>query len=353
MNDESRSGAPETSAPSKRKQIVAGAVTVITLVIVFAVVLPQLADYGEAWEAIQNMEAPALVLLAVATIANIVVYVWPYQAALPGIKFWPAFVVRQTSFAISNGVPAGGAFGLAVQFKMLGQYGFGAGPATAGIGATSLWNTLVTLALPVLGAIALIVTGDVQGWVISAAAVGLIILAILVVLLVVVFRSESGAERLGRFVDRMVQGAARLVRREVDIDLTPKLLDFRLSTVDLVRTRLVVLTLANVVQQIMQFAVLFIALRGIEAGSDVKTTLIQAFVAFSVGRLGSFIPVTPGGLGTVDAAITGILVGFGTPESAALAATLVWRVATFFPQIFIGIGTYLYWRRRSVTHTGS
>jgi uncharacterized protein (TIRG00374 family) len=346
VSDQPTSGAPEAHAPSRRNQLIAGAVTLITLVIVFAVVLPQLADYGEAWDAIQNMDTPALLLLVVATIANIGIYVWPYQAALPGIGYWPAFVVRQTSFAISNGVPGGGAFGLAVQYTMLGQYGFGSGPATAAIGATSLWNVLVTLGLPVLAVIALIAAGEVQEWVVSAAVLGLVILGGLIGVLVVLFRSESGARRLGRFGDRVVGGAARLVRREADLDLEGKVVDFRSSTVDLVETRATTITLANVVQQLLQFLVLFIALRGIQAGSDVQTTLIEAFVAYSVGRLGSFIPVTPGGLGTVDAAIAAILVGFGAPESAALAATLVWRVATFFPQIFIGVGTYLFWRRR-------
>jgi len=96
-----------------------------------------------------------------------------------------------------------------------------------------------------------------------------------------------------------------------------------------------------------QFLVVLIALRGIQADVATQTTAAEAFVAFSVGRLGGFIPWTPGGLGTVDALITGILVAFGTLEADALAATLVWRAATFFPQIFVGIGTFLFRRRRS------
>jgi uncharacterized protein (TIRG00374 family) len=137
-----------------------------------------------------------------------------------------------------------------------------------------------------------------------------------------------------------------LFGKDAGVDLTGGLLDFRASTVDLVRRRWGVITLTNALQQIMQFVVLFIALRAVQADGDTATSLIEAFVAFSVGRLGSFVPVTPGGLGTVDAAITAILVAFGTGESDALAAVLVWRAATYFPQIFIGIGTFLFWRRR-------
>lgn len=335
------------SSQSKTRQIIATVVTVVTLAVVFGRILPQLADYGEAWDAVQGMPSWTLGLLVLVTVANIIVYVWPYQAALPGIAYWPAFVVRNTSFAISNGVPAGGAFGLGVQYKMLGDYGFGSGPATAAIGITSVWNTLVTLGLPVLAVLALVVVGDVEAWVWGAAAIGLVAVGLAVGLLVLVFKSESAAHRVGEMADGLVTRLAHVVRKEVDLDLVTKLLSFRTSTIDVVSERARAITLTNVLQQLTQFLVLFIALRGIQADVATQTTAAEAFVAFSVGRLGSFIPLTPGGLGTVDALITGILVGFGAVEANALAATLVWRAATFFPQIFIGIGTFLFWRRRS------
>ena len=44
----------------------------------------------------------------------------------------------------------------------------------------------------------------------------------------------------------------------------------------------------------------------------------------------------PGGLGTVDALITSILVAFGLDNNSALAATMIWRAATYFPQVIIG-----------------
>jgi uncharacterized protein (TIRG00374 family) len=327
-----------------RKQLIASLVTLVTLVLVFAVILPQFADYGQAWDAIQTMSATASIVLLLVTIATVVVYVWPYQAALSGIGYGPAFVVRQTSFAISNGVPAGGAFGLAVQYDMLGDYGFDSGPATAAIGITSVWNTLVTLGMPVFGVLALGLVGDFEAGVLAIAVVGLIVVGLAVGALVLIFRSESAARRLGEFFDALISRVMRMLGKNADLDLTGKLLEFRSSTTDVVRDRATAITVTNILQQLMQFAVLYVALRSI--GGTAEITLADALVAFSVGRLGSFIPVTPGGLGTVDAAITAILVAFGADEPNALAAVMVWRAATFFPQIFIGIGTFLYWRRR-------
>jgi uncharacterized protein (TIRG00374 family) len=61
--------------------------------------------------------------------------------------------------------------------------------------------------------------------------------------------------------------------------------------------------------------------------------------------LATFIPVPPGGLGTTDAIITSMLTAFGLPNNDALAATMIWRAATYFPQVFIGGLSLLMWRR--------
>ncbi|MEA2000688.1 MAG: lysylphosphatidylglycerol synthase transmembrane domain-containing protein [Actinomycetota bacterium] len=337
--------APDDEKKQSRKgQIIATIVTIVTLVIVFAVVFPQLADYGDVWTTIQTLSGLVLGVLILATIANIFIYVWPFQAALPGIPYGPAFVVRQTSFTISNGIPGGGAIGLALQYSMLGGYGFGSGPATATIGITSVWNMLVTLALPVLAVLGLALVGDLQSWAIVAAVVGLVVVGLAIGLLVLVFRSEPAARRVGEIGDRLLTKLTGLVHKTLSFSLMDLILNFRTSTVDVVQRRAAAITLANVVQQITQFLILFIALRGIQADASMQTTLAEAFAAFAVGRLGSFIPLTPGGLGTVDAMITGILVAFGANEADALAATLVWRAATYFPQLFLGMGTFLFWR---------
>ena len=48
---------------------------------------------------------------------------------------------------ISNAVPPA-AFGLGVQYAMLNGYGIDPAVSTSAIGVTSVWNLMVTLALP-------------------------------------------------------------------------------------------------------------------------------------------------------------------------------------------------------------
>jgi hypothetical protein len=69
-------------------------------------------------------------------------------------------MVRQTSYAMSNGIPTvGGAIGLGVQYSMLGSYGIGSSPAAAGIAINSLWNLVATLGLVTLVGYAMLTPG--------------------------------------------------------------------------------------------------------------------------------------------------------------------------------------------------
>jgi putative heme transporter len=335
-----------------KQQIIASVLTLLILVLVFVVILPQFGDYSAAWDAIKTMETWQLGLIVAATIGLIIVYVYPYPAALAGLKYKPAFYTRQTSFMISNVVPGGGAWGLAVQFGMLTTYGYGIAPATSTIGITSVWNTFVTLSLPVVALVGLALTGQGNS---EATAVTLIAAAVVVAMIVVfalILRSENFSRKLGRWADGVIRWGANLFKKDIDVDAEQGIVDFRNSIVHVVADRWLLITLANVGQQLAQFAILYLAVVALQGGFDGPVTLLEAFAAFAFGRLATFIPIPPGGLGTTDAIITGILTAFGMPNNDALAATMVWRAATYFPQVIIGAITMLLWRReRSKANT--
>ena len=346
---------PEASIPEKPKfgkqQIIATILTVGILLIMVVVVLPQLGDYGEAWTAIQSMESWQLALIALATVGLIIIYVFPYTAAFPGLRFKPAFLTRQTSFMISNVVPGGGAFGLAAQYGMLTSYGYRPAPVTSAIGITSVWNTLVTLSLPVVGLIALTASGQSNAEATTVTMIAAVAVVTMVVVLALILRSEEFARKLGRWANSIVQWGAGLVKKDADFDVVEAVVEFRTSIVDVVADRWILITLANVGQQLAQFSILYLAVVALQGGFGGPVTLMEAFVAFSFGRLATFIPVPPGGLGTTDAIITSILTAFGMPNNDALAATMVWRAATYFPQVIIGGISMLVWRRGQAKDT--
>lgn len=331
-----------SQALDRRKTIIGAIVTVVTLVIIFVGIIPKFGGYADAWDQIQQMSPLALALLGISCLTMIVVYVLPYQAALPGLRYRPGFVIRQTSFMISNAIPAGGAFGLAVQFAMLRSYAVPLPAATAGIAVTSLWSVLMTLTLPVLGVLAALTTGAVRSQWVWAALVGLAATAAAVLGLWLILRSEQSARRVATWGNALARPVNR--RRTDPWDATAAVLDLRNSTKDVLLTRWRWVTVSNYLVILTQFAVLWFAIRGIVGDSPTTLTLAGAFAAFSLSRMASMIPVTPGGLGTVDAALIALLTTFGLDQSQAVAATLVWRAASFVPQVCVGVLTFLYWR---------
>ena len=325
--------------------MVSTVVTVAVLVVVFFGIFPKVADYSEAWSSIQQMPAAYLAALVMATVANIAAYAWPLQAALPGLGYGAGFVVRQTSFAISNAVPAGGAVGLGVQYGMLDSYGFGAGAAASAIAIVSVFNVFATLVMPVLGVVALLASGVVEGTYVLMAAIGILAIGVAVVVFTMVLRSERGAGTVGHWADRLLDPLTRRLGHGRSLDLTGKLLDFRSSVVGVMQARWVQVTLSTLLLQLTSWAILVLALRGLEAGTGaIAVTWNESLAAFSFARVASFIPITPGGLGTVDAALAALLTGYGAASSQALAADLVWRAATYVPQVLLGALTFLWWR---------
>ena len=179
-----------------------------------------------------------------------------------------------------------------------------------------------------------------------AAIVGVIIIWIASGAISFVLRSAGSARRVGEWGNDVVDWLARLFHKKADPHLGDSVVKFRSSVIHSVSGRGNIVTGATFVQQLTQFAVLFIAVLALQGGFGGDVTLVEAFAAFAIARLAQFIPIPPGGLGTTDAILIGLLTTAGMSSSDAMAADLIWRAATLLPQVFIGIGTLLVWRRR-------
>ncbi len=336
---------PTTKAKLDRKKTIIGAIiTIIVLVIVFLGIIPRFGNYGEAWNSVQNMTTGWLVALVVSVIGCIAVYPLAFTAAVPGLKYWPGFVIRQTGFAITSTVPAGGAVNLALQYAMLFSYKTAPAVATAGIAVTSVWSVFISMGLPLLGVISLLFAGQDKATYLWIGLVGLGVIATMIVVFWLILRSEKSAKKVGKLADHLAKPVAKRMKKKTD--LTESILSFRGGIVDVVKRRWVAITLTNFLVTLSQFLILFVAIRAVGGSRASDFTIFAAFGAFAISRLASMIPATPGGLGTVDAALIGLLVAFGLDQNTALAADLVWRMASFVPQVAVGVATGIGWRIR-------
>jgi uncharacterized protein (TIRG00374 family) len=331
-------------ALDKKKTTIMAVVGIVTLVLIFVKVIPQIGSYEDAFVAIQAMDAFDIVIIGIMVVIYNTVYGFPFMAAVPGLAYPRSFQLNQGAFAISNGVPAGGAFGLGVQYAMLASYEVPPTVATAAIGATGVWSIFVTLGLPVFGLIAIAASGTISAsQYVYIGAIGLAVLVAMIVVFALIMRSEPLAIRIGGWGNALARPLFKVIKKDPP-DLVPIVVKFRTDTVALVTSRWHVITISQVAVSLCQFGIFFAALRGVEGGNDV-TPFLVAFGAWAVAQIGIMIPITPGGLGTVDAFMISLLTAMGVSDGDATAADLVWRAASFVPQILIGVLMLVTWSR--------
>ncbi|MGE0818884.1 MAG: YbhN family protein [Candidatus Nanopelagicales bacterium] len=352
MSDDATTPAPdapvEAAGPrpalDKKKSIIFGLLGLAVLVIIFVKVIPQIGSYSDALEALKTMNARDVVLIALAVLVYLAWYPLPFMAATPGLPYGRAFQLNQGAFAISNGIPAGGAFGLGVQYAMLASWRVPPTVATAAIGAVGVWSVFVTLGLPVLGVFMLYAGGfaDASSY-IKYAAIGLVVLLAMIVVFALVMSSEKLAVKVGELGGKVVNPLLRRFKKD-EMDVVGAVLKFRNDIVDLVRRRWAAITVTQLGVSITQGLILLVALWGVEGDGD-RTNAFLVLGAYAVAQIMIMIPITPGGLGTVDALMLGILTAAGVSDGAATAATLVWRASSFVPQILVGVLSLVWWSR--------
>ena len=77
-----------------------------------------------------------------------------------------------------------------------------------------------------------------------------------------------------------------------------------------------------------------------------KPRLSLVLLAYGAAAVLSMIPITPGGLGFVEAGLTATLIAAGVAGSDALLATLAYRVVSYWLPLPAGLGASVLFRRR-------
>jgi putative heme transporter len=341
------SGSPAPPAVRKRSRAyrLGGALLgVVVIVAVFVIVIPQFASYRGAWAALVKMSPAWAVTIAAAAVFNLTVVVWPWQAVLPHLRFRRGFMQVQASTAVATTVPAGGALALGLTYRMFGSFGFTNVAVSTAVATTGVWNLGFKFGLPIVAVVLVTVTGHSAGRAVGAALIGVALITVFGIVLWLVFRDEASARRVGRLGDRILNWVLHFARKSESHRIEHAALHFREQTTDVVHERGWRLTGAVAASQFAVFVLVVFCVRavGIPAGT---VSFLAVLLSFAIARLAGALPITPGGLGSVDAAFTGMLIAFGATSSHALAADLVWRATTYFPPILIGIVTYLLWKR--------
>jgi uncharacterized membrane protein YbhN (UPF0104 family) len=332
---------------SRGRRIAEACLSLAVIGVIFAFVIPAVsnAHYSEIWAEIGRLSWGQVGFLSTIWITSMLLYTGVLTNALPGLTHPQALTVNFAGSAVSNVVPFGGAVGVGATYGIDMSWGFRVSAITLSILVSGVWNVFTKLGLPVLALVFLLAKGSATGHLMVPTMLGLIALTTAVVVLALVMRSESLAERVGAVGQRAATPVARWLRRPAVPDIANAVLDFRHRSIGLLRTRWWRLTLWMIAYNLGQFLLLLACVRCIGIGTS-ELGWVEVFAAFAFARLLETIPLTPSGVGFVEAGAVAALIGFGGTHAGSLAAVFLFRGFTYLAEIPLGAVGWLVWGTR-------
>ena len=328
----------EAAAPPRRR-IVRTVFWLSVTGISLYLVAPSLVEVLGSWEDLDQLSPGWLALMLVLQ-SGALACLWALQyLALRG-PTWPAVVTSQLAGnALAKVAPGGGALGAALQYRMLVQAGLPGRQAMAGLTATNLLVFAAVLAMPVL-AVPAILRGGVSRDLLEATAVGLAVFVALFALGAVLIAYDAALAWVGRLVQRVRN---RLRRGAEPLRHLPdRLLRERDRIVGTLGPRWKRALAATSGRWALDFATLLAALAAV--GSEPRPSLV--LLAFCAAQILTQIPVTPGGLGFVEAGLTAMLALAGVSAGAAVLATFAYRLFSYWLPLPVGLAAFGWHARR-------
>ena len=250
--------------------------------------------------------------------------------ALRGARWQPVIASQLAGNALAKIAPGGGATGGALQYRMLVAAGLPPAGIVSGLTAANLLGFAVVLALPVLS-IPAILRGGVQHDLANAAVVALVVFALLFAVGAVFLTTD----RPLLWVGRAVQSVRNRLRRRAEPlrQLPRRLLAERDQIVNTLGPRWKRALAAALGRPLFDFACLLAALKALDALPRPGLVLL----AYCAAQILTQIPLTPGGLGFVEAGLTGTLTLAGVPAGTAVVATFAYRLFSYWLQLPFGL----------------
>jgi uncharacterized protein (TIRG00374 family) len=304
------------------------------------VVLPSLTRVIAAWPQLSHLSPVWLIGSFLAETVSFGCTFSLQRLVLRTKKRFAVVAAGLSGNAVTNVLPAGDAAGAAVQFRMLEAAGVESDRAAGGMTAASLLGVGGLLALPVLTLPVVLGGARVSRGLLHTALLGLAGFAVFVISGVVIMATDRPLVLVGRVAQRVwnLVPSRRAKTTGVDRRLLRQRDEIR-STLGRNWPRAVVLTAGRLG---FDYLCLLGALRA--TGSNPRPSLV--LLAYSAAGIVAMVPLTPGGLGIVEASLSGLLVLAGVPPGMALVATLAYRLASYWLPTLAGAVAYVLFRHR-------
>jgi uncharacterized protein (TIRG00374 family) len=298
-------------------------------------VLPQLGGTRRAIDLLGEVN-PGLVVAGIALqVGSLLAYAQLTRALLPGAErphLWTQARITLSTRGFSNVVPGGAASATVLGYRLLRANGVSGTSTTFAMATQSIGSAVVLNLLLWIGLVITIPTRGFDPLYTIAALIGAVILGGFFALVLALTRGR-----------RQALGVARRIAARIpflDEDGFPALLERIADNMHrLVDDRRVLVTAVGwaTTNWLLDVASLGVFLAAF--GADVSPEAL--LVAFGLANVLAAVPITPGGLGVIEATLTAVLVGFGAPAAAAALGVAAYRLVNYWAVIPTGVAAYL------------
>ncbi len=299
------------------------------------VLVPQIGGTHEAFRLLGSVN-PFLPLAGLVLEALALVAYFQLTRALVPKGSDPGFAsisrIQLSMLALGHCVPGGNAVAYSLGYRLLMKAGVGGADtgftlSTLGLGSAVVLNLIFMAAL--------VASLPIYGFhvvYLFVALAGLVMMGTLVALVVLMSKGDKHAIRLLRALGRRLP--------YLHSETLPKLFSQLISRVRELshdRRRMWVAVGYAVANWLADAGALFVFVGAF--GHWVNP--VGLLVAYGVGNIAAALPITPGGLGVVEASVSSVLVALGTPRGIAIWGVVGWRLVNFWLPIPVGGLAYL------------
>ncbi len=311
-----------------------GLVIFLVLLVVEYLVIPELIGASRDLRVLHRLNVGWIIAGVALEAAAIFSYSLLTRTLLPRRKppvFTTLRIVLSTT-AIAHVVPGGAAGGAGLGYQLLTSEGVdgadaGFALATQAVGSAIVLNVMLWVAL-----VASIPLAGLHPIYVVTALVGVVALFAAAALVYTFTRGERRAVGVVRHVGRRIPfvGADRLERLVHQVGR---------SLGDLGRDR-----------EVLKRALLWATLNWLLDAASLWSFLaalghfvdpVELFAAYGIANVLAVIPITPGGLGVVEASAAALLVSFGLTKEVATLGVIGWRLVNYWLPIPVGAAAFL------------
>lgn len=330
----------EPHAPTKTPwRIVFRVLLLLATAVSLYLLFPSLVDVFTQWHSLADLD-PWWILLALVFEAASVMSLWEVQRIALRTPSWFAVGTSQLAGnAAGNVIPGGAATSGAFSYRMLVRAGVRGDDVAGGLAAVAISNTVTILVFPVLALPAIIGGLQAPSGLLTTAYIGAGAFVVVVLAGLAAFLWDRPLREVGRAIDFVLR---HLPGKRDAGGAGDRLLAQRDGLQSSFGARWPYALCGVVGKPAFDYLGLVCCLAAVGARPNPSLVVL----AYSGACLLALIPFTPGGLGFVEAGLTGLLTLAGASAHQAVVATLAYRLLTFWLPLPLGGVAYLLYRRR-------